>query len=168
MDRHPRIWIERLSDELAPDVSRTGESHVLARGSTLRLLAGPAEEMVCLAGVLWITLTGDRSDYFLHPSECLRTLKRSRLLLEPLGGSCEVAICRNARSSLPAWPPGVRHASGWFGTVETIAARTWGWQSRREEYSGHGRKEPRSAGKDAADSGPRGGRSDAGDVLPGI
>lgn len=168
MDRHPRIRIERLSDALAPDLSRARESHVLARGTTLHLLARPAEQMVCLAGVLWITLTGDRNDYFLHPSEFLRTFKRSRLLLEPVGGSCDVVICRAARSSLLAWSPGVRHASGWFGTVETIAARTWGWRSRREEYTGDGRKKPRSAGKDPADSGPRGGRSDAGDVLPGI
>ncbi len=165
MDRHPRIRIEKLSDELAPDLSRARESHVLARGSTLLLWTGPAEDMVCLAGVLWITLTGDRNDYFLHPSELLRTFTRSRIVLEPLDGRGEVAICRTARSSLPVWSPGFRHAAGWLGTMEAIAARAWRWQSGGEEY---GRKKPRSAGTDPADSGPRGGGSDAGDVLPGI
>lgn len=168
MGRHPRIRIEKLSDELALDLSRARESRVLAQGSTFLLLARPAEEMVCLSGVLWITLTGDRNDYFLRPCEFLRTFKRSRILVEPLAGSCEFAICRTGRSSLRAWSAGVRHAAGQFGTLEAITARTWHWLSSPEEYSGHGRKEPRSAGTDPADSGPRGGGSDAGDVFPGI
>lgn len=44
----------------------------------------PGSTLFCDTGVLWVTQTGDRQDYILHPGQKLTVTKRGKLLVEAM------------------------------------------------------------------------------------
>ena len=84
---------------------------MIALGSekSVRVKAGTAVEITCVAGVLWVTQEGDPRDLFLAPGESLRLAGRGLTIVTALEPSF-VRLVEGARIGLAsgAWPRALR------------------------------------------------------------
>jgi hypothetical protein len=67
--------------------------------SSVRVKAGTAVEITCVAGVLWVTQEGDPRDLFLAPGESLRLAGRGLTIVTALEPSF-VRLVEGARISV--------------------------------------------------------------------
>ena len=89
------------------------QEHILTGRDAMSIVhLPPCTEIECRGGAIWVTFTGDRTDYVLHPGQRLRVDRARDVVISAIGGALEPSRFSVARgrvcleeSSIPGLAP---------------------------------------------------------------